>query len=159
MAVPPAVQTRIDELREQIRFHDFRYYVLDDPEVADAEYDALMRELQELEVAHPEAVTPDSPTQRPGGWVDQTTFAPVEHVQPMMSLDNAMNREELEAWYGRIKRIADVDYRFVCEPKIDGAAISLLYEEGRLVRGATRGDGVTGEDVTPNVLTVRAIPH
>ncbi|MBI2168509.1 MAG: NAD-dependent DNA ligase LigA [Actinobacteria bacterium] len=159
MAVPPEVETRISELREAIGHHDFRYYVLDDPEVSDAEYDALVRELRGLEEQFPEAVTPDSPTQRPGGWVDQTTFAAVQHVQPMLSLDNAVDLPELEAWHARIRRIADVGYRFVCEPKVDGLAISLLYEDGRLVRGATRGDGVSGEDVTLNVKTIRSIPH
>jgi DNA ligase (NAD+) len=159
MAVPTKAQQRIDELREQIRHHDFRYYVLDDPEVADAEYDALMRELGDLEAAHPEALTPDSPTQRPAGMIDQTTFDAVDHLAPMMSLDNAFGRDELEAWYARITRIAPVEGDFVCEPKIDGAAISLVYEDGRLVRGATRGDGVTGEDVTPNVRTIRSIPE
>ncbi len=159
MAVPRDVQERIERLRDEIRHHDFRYHVLDDPEISDAEYDERYRELRELEEAHPEAVTDDSPTQRPGGGVDHTTFAPVRHEEPMLSLDNAADVGELRAWHERIRRVADLDYSFVCEPKIDGLAVSLLYEDGRLVRGATRGDGVTGEDVTPNVMTVRSIPH
>lgn len=159
MPVPPKVRQQIEELRDRIRGLDFAYFVLDDPEVADAEYDALVVELRELEGRYPEAVTPDSPTQRPGGWVDQTTFAAAAHVAPMLSLDNAFSLADLEAWHARIKRIADLDYRFVCEPKVDGLAISLVYEKGDLVRGATRGDGTTGEDVTPNVKTIRSIPH
>ena len=159
MAVPAEARRRIDHLRDEIRDHDFRYYVLDDPELSDAEYDALVKELVALEGEYPEAITPDSPTQRPGGAVDQTTFDAVAHVAPMLSLDNAAGTEELEAWHARIQRVHDAEYSFACEPKIDGAAISLLYEDGVLVRGATRGDGVTGEDVTPNVKTIRSIPH
>ncbi len=153
--VDPA--TRAAELRALIDFHTERYYLLDDPEVSDAEFDDLLRELKELEAAHPELVTPDSPTQRPGGALS-ATFAPVTHLVPMLSLDNAFSQDELVSWHERISKIVAEPIHFVGEPKLDGLAISLLYEEGRFVRAATRGDGVTGEDVTPNVATIASIP-
>ncbi|TML70275.1 MAG: NAD-dependent DNA ligase LigA, partial [Actinobacteria bacterium] len=130
---------------------------LDDPDISDAEFDALLRELQALEAAYPQLVTPDSPTQRPGGFVSPT-FAEVTHETPMLSLDNAFNRAELLAWHTRIEKLVTEGIRFVGEPKLDGLAISLLYVDGRFVRGATRGNGVVGEDVTPNVATIDAIP-
>ena len=150
-------EARAAELRALVEYHTERYYLLDDPEISDAEFDALLRELRELEAAHPELITPDSPTQRPGGALS-ATFAPVAHLVRMLSLDNAFSRDELVSWYERISKIVDEPIRFVGEPKLDGLAISLLYEDGRLMRAATRGDGVTGEDVTPNVATIASIP-
>jgi DNA ligase (NAD+) len=150
---------RIRVLRGEIRRHEELYYVHDAPEISDAEFDALMRELQQLETAHPDLVTADSPTQRVGGRpVD--LFAAVEHLNPMLSLDNAYNEDELRAFDERVRRGLDITepVAYVAELKIDGLSIALTYEDGRLVRGATRGDGVRGEDVTANVRTVRAIP-
>jgi DNA ligase (NAD+) len=146
----------IDELREQIRFHNARYYELDEPEISDAEYDELVRRLLALEADHPELITEDSPTQRPGGAV---TFSPVAHLVPMLSLENAFHLGDLEAWGKRLERLVPDPVSFVGEPKLDGLAISLVYERGRLVRAATRGDGVTGEDVTANVLTIGSAPR
>jgi DNA ligase (NAD+) len=148
---------RVEELRELINHHSYRYHVLDDPEVADVEYDELVRELQALEDRFPELVTPDSPTQRVGS-VPADLFAPVTHRAPMLSLDNAFSFEELEAWNARVERRIGDAARFACELKIDGVACALTYEHGSLVRGATRGDGVTGEDITANVRTVRGVP-
>lgn len=150
---------RIDELREQLRFHNYRYYVLDDPIASDAEYDALMRELRALEEAHPELITPDSPTQRVGAAASDR-FAKVRHPVPMLSLGNAFNEDDLRAWRGRVLRLLGeaTPLTFVVEPKIDGLAIALTYEQGRLVRGATRGDGEVGEDVTANLRTISSIP-
>lgn len=158
MPAPEAARLRAEALRAELEEHNFRYYVLDEPTVSDAEFDALMRELRDLEAAYPDLLTPDSPTQRPGG-VPATTFASVTHDVPMLSLDNAFERAELDAWFERISRLVPGPLAFVCEPKLDGLAISLLYVEGRLARGATRGDGVTGEDVTANVHTIAAIPR
>lgn len=170
---------RIDELREVIRHHNRRYYELDAPEIPDADYDALVRELLRLEELHPDLITPDSPTRTVGGAPATTTFAPVEHRVPMMSLDNAMDEGELRAWGERTRRAlgrggevvpdaaeavaaaaaeAVAAAGFVCELKIDGLAVSLRYEGGRLVQGATRGDGRTGEDVTANLRTIDVIP-
>ncbi len=150
---------RIVELREQIRHHNYRYHVLDDPAVSDAEYDALMRELRAIEQAHPELVTPDSPTQRVGATPSEK-FAKVRHPVPMLSLGNAFDEAGLRAWRERVARLLGDDARvaFVVEPKIDGLAIALTYEDGRFVRGATRGDGEVGEDVTANLRTVPSIP-
>jgi DNA ligase (NAD+) len=148
---------RVEELGELINHHSYRYHVLDDPEVADIEYDEMVRELQALEDRFPELITPDSPTQRVGN-VPADLFAPVAHRAPMLSLDNTFSFEELEAWNARVeKRVGDAA-RFACELKIDGVACALTYERGRLVRGATRGDGITGEDITANVRTVRGVP-
>jgi DNA ligase (NAD+) len=156
--VPPRdPAARVAELRALIDYHTDRYFLDDAPEIADAEFDALARELREIEADHPELVTPDSPTQRPGG-ARSATFAAVRHEAPMLSLDNAFSREELQAWHDRIVKLVTEPVTFVGEPKLDGLAISLLYEDGRLTRGATRGDGVTGEDVTPNVGTIASIP-
>ena len=150
---------RIEELRRLIRYHDERYYILNQPEVADAEYDAYMRELERLEAEHPDLVSADSPTQRVAGRV-AAGFQQVEHLEPMLSLDNAYSEEELRAFDDRVRRglgtTDAVDY--VAELKIDGVSIALTYEDRRLVRAATRGDGVRGEDVTPNVRTIRVIP-
>jgi DNA ligase (NAD+) len=158
MTRPADVSARLDELREQINRHNHLYYAENRPEVSDAEYDRLWRELVALEQAHPELVTPDSPTQRPGGRRAET-FAPVEHLVAMLSLDNAMTVEELQEFEARIRRAQPgLTPAYVCEPKIDGLGVALLYERGRLVRGATRGDGRIGEDITQNLRTIKAIP-
>ena len=148
---------RADDLRQQIVHHNIRYHQLDDPEVSDAEYDALVRELAVIEEAHPELRTAESPTQTVGA-APSTLFAEVEHLAPMMSLDNAASLEELLAWGKRMERFISGDVDYVCELKIDGLALSLLYEEGRYVRAATRGDGRRGEDITPNVATIEVVP-
>jgi DNA ligase (NAD+) len=158
--VPPATDpaARAAELRALLRHHDYRYYALDDPEASDAQYDVLKRELLALEAAHPDVVTPDSPTQRVGS-APAVQFAPVTHRERLFSLDNAMAEEELDAWVGRVeKALGRPAGGYACEPKIDGLAVSLTYEEGRFVLGATRGDGGTGEDITANLRTVGAIP-
>ena len=149
----------IEKLRDEIRRHEELYYVRSTPEISDAEFDKLMHELQALEQQHPDLVTPDSPTQRVGGRPAEG-FIEVEHLQPMLSLDNAYDEEDLRAFDERVRKGLglDVSPAYVAELKIDGLSIALTYEDGRLVRGATRGDGTRGEDVTPNVRTVRAIP-
>ena len=149
---------RAEELRSQIDHHRYRYHVLDDPEVADVEYDELMRELRELEDRFPELVTADSPTQTVGGAVAEL-FAPVQHRAPMLSLDNAFSFEELDAWAQRVERGVGAGARFACELKIDGVACALTYERGVLIRAATRGDGRVGEDITANVRTVEGVPR
>jgi DNA ligase (NAD+) len=149
---------RVEELREQLNYHAYRYHVLDDPEISDAEYDELMQGLVRLEDRFPELVTPDSPTQRVGV-APAELFAPVEHRAVMLSLDNAFSREELEAWTLRVERAVGPGVRYSCEQKIDGVAVALTYETGLLVRGATRGDGRVGEDITANVRTVRSVPR
>jgi DNA ligase (NAD+) len=150
---------RIRHLRSEIRRHEELYYVQAAPEISDADFDALMHELEALETEHPELLTPDSPTQRVGGRLAEG-FAQVEHLQPMLSLDNAYNEEELRAFDERVRKGLSAERApiYVCELKIDGLSMALTYEDGRLVRGATRGDGVRGEEVTQNVRTVRAIP-
>ena len=150
---------RIEELRELIRYHNYRYYVLDSPEISDAEYDRLFRELQELEEKFPEFVTPDSPTQRVGAQPAEE-FGTVPHTIPMLSLDNAMDEEEVREFDERVKRFlgTDEDIEYVAEPKLDGLGVELVYERGRLVVGSTRGDGFVGEDVTQNLRTIRAVP-
>src|SRR6478672_858187 len=153
------VKERAAELRDTIRYHDERYYGDDAPEITDGDYDLLMRELRELEAANPELVTDDSPTQRPGAAQVPTPFSEVRHLQPMLSLDNAFSSEDLAAWEERLARIVTEDIAYVGEPKLDGLAISLLYEGGTLVRGATRGNGETGEDVTANVVTIGDLPQ
>ncbi|MFL5779918.1 MAG: NAD-dependent DNA ligase LigA [Thermoleophilaceae bacterium] len=153
-----APEERAAELRRVIEHHNHRYYVLDDPDVSDAEYDALLNELRDLEAEHPELRTPDSPTQRVGG-KPLDKFVQVHHLQPMLSLANARNEEELRAWDARVKNLSDLEHvRYVSEPKVDGLAISLLYEDGVLTRGATRGDGEIGEDVTQNLRTIKSLP-
>ena len=148
---------RVEELRSEIEHHRYRYHVLDDPEVADAEYDELMRELRELEDRFPELQTPDSPTVTVGG-AAADLFAPVPHRAPMLSLDNAFSFEELDAWAARIERGVGDEARYACELKIDGVACALTYERGRLVKAATRGDGRIGEDISSNVRTVKGSP-
>jgi len=149
---------RIEKLKAEINHHNYRYYVLDDPEVADTEYDALMRELQGLEEKYPQFLTPDSPTQRVGA-APVEAFGVVEHPLPLLSLGNAFSNEELEAWYNRISKLLDGEkFNFACEHKIDGLAVALTYIDGKLITGATRGDGMRGEDITQNLRTVRSIP-
>ena len=148
---------RVEELRDLINAHDYRYYVLDDPEVSDAEYDALMRELRSLEEEFPELITPDSPTQRVSG-APTDLFAPVEHRTPMLSLDNAFSWEELNAWGKRVERLVGERSDFVCELKIDGLAVALTYEGAEYARGATRGNGYVGDDITANIRTIRSAP-
>jgi len=152
------VKQRIEELRKVINHHNYRYYVLDSPEISDAEYDELMRELQQLESEHPELVTPDSPTQRIGA-PPVEAFGVVEHPLPLLSLTNAFSYEELAAWHKRVsKLLGGRQFDLVCEPKIDGLAVALTYVDGLLVTGATRGDGYRGEDITKNLKTIRSIP-
>jgi DNA ligase (NAD+) len=153
-----SAEKRAAQLRRQIEHHNHRYYVLDEPEVSDAEYDALLGELRDIESEHPDLRTPDSPTQRVGAQPLEK-FQQVTHLQPMLSLANARNEEELRAWDARVRNLADVDrIDYVSEPKIDGLAISLVYEDGVLTRGATRGNGEIGEVVTQNLRTIKAIP-
>lgn len=152
------VKVRIEELRKLINHHNYRYYVLDSPEISDAEYDALMQEMKRLEEAHPQLVTPDSPTQRIGA-TPVAEFGTVEHPAPMLSLANAFFYEDLQAWHKRVTNLlSGRSFDFVCELKIDGLAIALTYANGRLVTGATRGDGFRGENITQNLRTVRSIP-
>ena len=161
MSADPA--ERADELRSLLEYHNERYYDKDDPEIGDDEYDALIDELRALEAEHPELQTPESPTQRVGS-TPLSRFEEVEHPEPMLSLANARSEEDMRAWENRIanllKRfdITAAETSYVTEPKIDGLAISLIYENGKFVRGATRGDGRVGEDVTHNLLTISDIP-
>jgi DNA ligase (NAD+) len=149
---------RVEELRSQIREHNYRYHVLDDPVISDAQYDAAIRELRSLEEAHPELVTPDSPTQRVGAPVSDL-FRPVHHLRPMFSLDNAETTDDLLAWEQRMERqLGEPPHGYVCELKIDGLAVVLTYRDGALSTGATRGDGATGEDVTSNLRTLASVP-
>ena len=155
-----APAARAAELRAELRQHDYRYYVLDDPSVPDAEYDRLMRELRALEAAHPELVTPDSPTQKVAG-AASAAFGEVVHRIPMLSLDNAFSDEDVAAFDRRIHERLGVegDLDYVAEPKLDGLAITVIYRDGAIAQAATRGDGLTGEDVTANMRTVRRVPH
>jgi len=152
------VKRRVEELREVINHHNYRYYVLDSPEISDAEYDELMKELRQLEAEHPKLVTPDSPTQRIGA-PPVEAFGVVEHPQPLLSLTNAFSYEDLAAWHKRVsKLLGEHQFDLVCEPKIDGLAVALTYVDGLLTTGATRGDGYRGEDITQNLKTIRSIP-
>ncbi|MGZ4295269.1 MAG: DNA ligase LigA-related protein, partial [Solirubrobacteraceae bacterium] len=154
---------RVDELRRLLEYHGHRYYVLDDPEIGDDAYDALLDELRRLEADHPDLLTPDSPTQRVGG-EPVSDLVKVRHPEPMLSLANARSAEELQAWIQRMRNhlaregIEKPDFEFVAEPKIDGLAISLIYRDGVFERGATRGNGEVGEDVTHNLRTIGSIP-
>src|SRR5690349_7815979 len=153
-------EERLKELRDAIRHHEECYYIRNAPEISDEAFDQLLHELERLEAEHPELVTPDSPTQRVAGRPIEG-FQTVEHLVPMLSLDNAYNEEELRAFDERVRKgagAADAPVAYVAELKIDGLSLALTYEDGRLVRGATRGDGSRGEDVTANVRTIRAIP-
>ncbi len=156
--VPRQTRARYDELVEQVRFHQFRYYVLDSPTITDGEFDELFVALQRMEEEHPALRGPDSPTQQVGGTFS-TEFTAVDHLERMLSLDNAFNVEELSAWVHRVERETGTTPHFLCEPKIDGLAVNLLYRDGRLERALTRGDGRTGEDVTLNVRTMRDVPE
>jgi len=152
------VKERIEKLRAEINYHNYRYYVLDSPEISDAEYDELMRELQKLEAEYPQFLTPDSPTQRVGA-APVEAFGVVEHPLPLLSLGNAFSQEELLAWYTRAsKLVAGEQFNLACEHKIDGLAIALTYVDGQLATGATRGDGFRGENITQNLRTIRSIP-
>src|SRR5690242_8341717 len=153
-----SIERQIDDLRETIRHHEHLYYVLDAPELPDAEFDRLMQELKRLEAAHPELITPDSPTQRVGG-KPLEGFPKVVHSRPMLSLDNAYNEQELRDWDRRVRELAgNAEIEYVCELKLDGMSMALTYQNGQLLRGATRGDGTIGEDVTSNVRTMRSVP-
>jgi DNA ligase (NAD+) len=157
-AAPANVKKEIEELREKLRYHEYRYYVLDEPEISDAAYDRLMNRLKGLEAAHPELVTPDSPTVRVGG-APREGFQTVRHARPMLSLDNAFSYDALRDWDRRVREGSGKEkIEYIAEHKFDGLSISLQYEDGVLTRGVTRGDGTTGEDVTPNVKTIRSIP-
>jgi|KBSMisStaDraftv2_1062788.scaffolds.fasta_scaffold00044_8 DNA ligase (NAD+) len=152
------ITSELERLRHQIRHHEYRYYVLDDPEIPDAQFDGLLNQLKKLEAQHPELVTPDSPTQRVGG-KPREGFVKVPHSVPMLSLDNAYTEDELRNWERRVHELSGrSDLELVCELKLDGMSLALRYEDGKLVRGITRGDGSIGEDVTANVRTVRSIP-
>jgi DNA ligase (NAD+) len=156
MASP--LQKKIESLHEKIRHHEYRYYVLDDPEITDAQFDVLMNELKKLEAEHPELITPDSPTQRVGG-KPREGFVKARHSSPMLSLDNAYSEEELRNWERRVHELSGrTDVEYMCELKLDGMSLALIYSDGRLERGITRGDGTVGEDVTLNVRTVRSVP-
>jgi len=158
MAAAKDFQKKIEALREKIRHHEYLYYVLDNPEISDAEFDTLMQQLKDLESQHPALVTSDSPTQRVGG-KPREGFVKVRHSTPMLSLDNTYNEEELNDWERRVHELtgrSEVDY--VCELKLDGMSLALVYQDGRLARGVTRGDGSIGEDVTLNIRTVRSVP-
>jgi DNA ligase (NAD+) len=157
MPAKASPEDKINELRERIRHHEHRYYVLDDPEISDAEFDQLLRELREWESKHPELLTPDSPTQRVGGKPAEG-FPAVEHSSPMLSLDNAYSETELLDLDRRVRQFSHRGTDYVCELKIDGLSLSLIYEEGVLKRGVTRGDGTRGEDVTANIKTIRSLP-
>jgi DNA ligase (NAD+) len=157
-AADAARAARLERLRQTIRHHDYRYYVLNQPEVADPEYDRLLRELEALEAQAPHLVTPDSPTQRVGGVPDEA-FQPVRHAVAMLSLENAFTEEEFAAWHERVRKgLGGREPTYAVEPKVDGVSLALTYERGLLARAATRGDGTTGEDVTANAKTIRAIP-
>jgi len=152
------VSAKIESLRHKIRHHEYLYYVLDQPEISDLDFDKLMQQLKDLEGENPSLITPDSPTQRVGG-KPREGFVKVRHSSPMLSLDNTYSEEELRAWERRVHELtgqSNVDY--VGELKLDGMSLALSYEGGRLSRGVTRGDGTVGEDVTLNVRTVRSIP-
>jgi DNA ligase (NAD+) len=157
-AAPKDLRKKLESLREKIRHHEYLYYVLDHPEISDAEFDRLMQQLKDLEAEHPGLITGDSPTQRVGG-KPREGFVKVPHSSPMLSLDNTYSEEELRAWERRVHELSgrkEIDY--VCELKLDGMSLALIYEDGTLVRGITRGDGSVGEDVTLNVRTVRSVP-
>ncbi|KZM70319.1 DNA ligase (NAD(+)) LigA [Nocardia terpenica] len=161
MEIPPATadeRTQWQRLAEEVREHQFRYYVRDAPVISDGEFDALFQQLLALEEAHPDLRTPDSPTQQVGGGF-ATEFAPADHLERMLSLDNVFDEDELRTWVSRVEAEAGSDLHYVCEVKIDGVALNLVYENGRLTRAATRGDGRTGEDVTLNARTIADIPE
>src|ERR1035438_6609961 len=152
------VDREMEELRETLRHHEYLYYVLDQPETTDAEYDVMMRRLQALEADHPELITPDSPTQRVGG-KPREGFVKVPHSSPMLSLDNALNEEELRAFDRRVAELlSGAGYRYVAELKMDGLSMAAVYRDGRFTLAVTRGDGQVGEDVTENARTIHSLP-
>jgi DNA ligase (NAD+) len=152
------IEKKIEVLREKIRHHEYRYYVLDDPEISDADFDKLMNELKKIEAEHPQLIALDSPTQRVGG-KPREGFVKAKHSSPMLSLDNAYSEEELRDWEQRVHELSGrTDLEYMCELKLDGMSLALVYRGGHLERGITRGDGSIGEDVTANVRTVRSIP-
>jgi DNA ligase (NAD+) len=152
------IETKLENLRYKIRHHEYRYYVLDDPEISDFDFDKLVEQLKKLEAEYPALITPDSPTQRVGG-TPREGVVKVQHSSPMLSLDNTYNEDELRDWERRVHELTGrTDVEYVCELKLDGMSLALVYEDGQLLRGITRGDGMTGEDVTLNVRTVRSIP-
>ena len=159
----PGERERMNELVEQIRYHNYRYHVLDDPVIADRQYDELLRELQAIEAAHPDWILPDSPSRRVGG-EPLAGFTKVVHPRPILSLGNAFDGDEVRAWLERIARllpegVAVENLRFTVEPKFDGLTVVLHYEDGLFVRGATRGDGEVGEEITANLATIRSTSH
>src|SRR3990167_11267246 len=158
-SIPAKIQHEAKQLREKINEHNHHYYVLDAPSISDAEYDSLFCQLQALESQYPQLVTPDSPTQRVGA-TPQRAFSEVQHSVPMLSLENAFTDEELLAFDRRVRERLQTnkEIEYVCEPKLDGLAVSLRYESGILVQGATRGDGTVGEDISENIRTITAIP-
>jgi DNA ligase (NAD+) len=157
-AMDRKLEKKLEALREKIRHHEYRYYVQDNPEISDAEFDKLMNELKRLEAEHPDLITPDSPTQRVGG-KPREGFVKAKHSSPMLSLDNAYSEEELRDWERRVQELSGrTDLEYMCELKLDGMSLALLYRDGHLERGITRGDGSIGEDVTANVRTVRSVP-
>ena len=151
--------TDYEELKDQIRYHDHRYYSLDDPEISDREYDVLLKNLEEFEKNNPNLISKDSPTQRIGS-APVSQFNTVEHLKPMLSLANVFTKDELEDFYTRVNKrlLTDYGYEIICEPKMDGAAVSIIYEKGHLVSALTRGDGFLGEDITSNIQTIKSIP-
>ncbi len=152
------LQAKLEALRDKIRHHEYRYYVLDSPEISDADFDRLMDELKQFEAKNPELITPDSPTQRVGG-KPREGFVKAPHSSPMLSLDNTYSEDELRNWERRVHELTGrEDIEYVCELKLDGMSLALRYQDGQLTQGITRGDGTTGEDVTLNVRTVRSIP-
>ena len=152
------VEGEIEELRDTLRHHEYLYYVLDQPEISDAEYDAMMRQLQQLEAQHPELVTPDSPTQRVGG-KPREGFVKVPHSSPMLSLDNALNEDEMREFDRRVRDLLDGQpFEYVAELKLDGLSMAAHYRDGRMQQAVTRGDGLVGEDVTENARTIRSMP-
>lgn len=158
MADIDTIKRQLTDLKQQINYHNHRYYVLDNPEISDSEYDALMRELKQIEDAHPSLVTPYSPTQRVGAEPIEA-LGVVNHPRPLLSLANAFNDDDVEAWFRRISSLLPgQQFDFVCELKIDGLAVALTYEDGQLVTGATRGNGYQGENITQNLKTIRSIP-
>jgi DNA ligase (NAD+) len=151
-------ERRVESLRRAIEKHNYDYYILDQPTATDAEYDAIWRELREIEAAHPELITPESPTQRVGT-TPSSRFNQIQHPLPMLSLSNVYSRGELDAWVARLERILPgAAFTYVTEPKLDGLAVALTYVDGVLRQGATRGDGVTGEDITTNLRTIKNVP-
>mgnify|MGYP003346838246 CR=1 FL=1 len=151
------VRRKIAQLSEEIRDHQFKYYVLDKPTITDGEFDKLLKELGKLEAAHPEFKLPDSPSDLVGGGF-ATHFTQSDHIEKMMSLDNVFDNDELKAWFERVGKVTTKN-SWLCEVKVDGLAINLLYENGKLTKALTRGNGVTGEDVTLNIKTIKSVPQ